>query len=154
MTAAQDAANRPRIATLVLAVGLAVATVAGCGGAAASSGAPAGTTPPVQTAAAAPSVGLDAAAACRQLQNLKSLDYAFGASFSVIQALDAASKSMTVKDLQAFQAAAPAELQQPVTDLIAFWTALSQDPNSVTESDTRLVSATAALGAWLTANCG
>lgn len=129
-------------------------TLMACGGAGASGSAAAPTVPPVLASAAASLAGgAGTAAACRDLNNLKSLDYAFGASFSIMQALDAGSKAQTLKDLQAFQAEAPPEIQSAATDLVAFWTALSTDPNSVTESDTRLVSAAQTLGAWLAANC-
>ena len=139
--------RRLSIPSIALAIGVALAA---CSSGAGSSA----TVPPaLQSAAASLGAGGGSAAVCRDLNNLKSLDYAFGASFSIIQSLDAGSKAQTLKDLQAFQAEAPAELQSSVTDLIAFWTALSNDPNSVTESDPRLVTAAQTLGAWVAANC-
>ena len=147
---------RMRPALMALALTLAGAAVAACGASgpsATSAGGSVSTAPVGASAATSSGTGADMASVCRHLQNLKSLDYAFGASFSIVQALDSASKAMTLKDLQAFAAEAPAELQTAVTDLTAFWTALAADPNSVTESDPRLVGATATLGAWLAAHC-
>ena len=95
----------------------------------------------------------DTAAVCRHLASLKSLDYAFGASFSIVKSLDASGKALTLQHLTEFAAEAPAELQGAVADLIAVWTALAADPNSVTESDPRIASATKALTDWLAANC-
>ena len=151
LVALRTAARRPlaSIAPVTLAL-----TLMACGGAGASGSAAAPTVPPgLASAAASLAGGAGTAAVCRDLNNLKSLDYAFGASFSIMQALDAGSKAQTLKDLQAFQAEAPAEIQTAASDLVAFWTALSADPNSVTESDTRFVSAAQTLGAWLAANC-
>jgi hypothetical protein len=143
-------------AALVLAVGVLLVGIAGCGGGSApsSSNSVAATSAPGQTTAAASSAGGAATAiVCRHLKDLKSLDYAFAANFSILQSLDASSKALTLQHLQAFLAEAPPDLQQAVTDLIAFWTALGQNPTSVTDSDPRLDSATSTLTSWLAKNC-
>jgi len=144
--------RRHTLPVLALVLG---AAFAACSSAGASSSATVPTIPPLlQSAAASFAAGGGSAAVCRDLTNLKTLDYAFGASFSVIQNLDASSKAQTLKDLQAFKAEAPAELQSSVTDLIAFWTALSTNPSSVTETDPRFVTSAQTIAAWAAANCG
>jgi hypothetical protein len=156
MTLADTRHARPiyaRIRFTLLAAAMAIATVA-CGNTPAAQTAPASTPAPQSTDAGVPTAaGGGSAAACRDLKNLKSLDYAFGASFSIIKSLDASGKALTLQHLQAFVAEAPAELQSAVADLAAFWTAMIADPNSVTESDPRLTSATQKLNDWLAANC-
>jgi hypothetical protein len=98
-------------------------------------------------------VTVDTATLCRDLTNLKSLDYAFGASFSIMQSLDASGKALTLQHLTTFAAKAPAELKTAVTDLIAVWTALAADPNSVSSDDARITSATQAITGWISTNC-
>jgi hypothetical protein len=143
--------RRLTLAAVALALS---AAFAACSSAGAGSSAAVSTIPPVlQSAAASFAAGGGSAAVCRDLTNLKTLDNAFGASFSVIQNLDASSKAQTLKDLQAFQAEAPAELQSSVTSLTEFWTALSTDPSSVTETDPRFVTAAQTIAAWAAANC-
>src|SRR5215207_4996260 len=132
--------------------------VAACGPTPGATSGPAATGPAATSvtsteAAATSGAGGDLTAVCRHLTNLKSLDYAFDAPFSVVSSLAAESKAQTLADLQTFRAEAPAELQASVDDLIAVWTELSQSGNSVTETDPRLVGAAATLGAWLPADC-
>ena len=142
-----------RLRFALLAAAMLITTVA-CSNNPAGQTAPASTPAPQSTDAGVPTTaGGGNAATCRDLQNLKSLDYAFGASFSIIKSLDASGKALTLQHLQAFLAEAPPELQSAVTDLAAFWTALIADPNSVTESDPRLTSATQKFNDWLAANC-
>jgi hypothetical protein len=142
---------------MLAALATSAAVFAACGGGgtptiAVATQAPAGTSGPAATTSLGGTV--DTTAVCRDLTNLKSLDYAFGASFSVIKSLDAGAMALTLQHLQTFAAEAPPELQGAVADLIAVWTQLAADPNSVTESDPRIASATQKLTDWLTANCG
>jgi hypothetical protein len=147
---------------VIVGLGLTAAILAGC------SASPAATTrtptsaPTTAATDAAPNEassppagasGTSLAAVCRHLTNLKSMDYAFGQSFSNIAALAAASKQQTITDLQAFVQEAPPEIQPQAAALLAFWTELAASSGSVTESDPRLTQANDALGAWLTANC-
>ena len=134
---------------------LSAAIVAACGGGGTPTIAGA-TQPPTTSGPIATTAGggtTDTAAICRDLTNLKGMDYAFGASFSIVQSLDAGGKALTLQHLQEFATEAPTELQAAVADLIAIWTALAADPNSVTESDPRIASATQVLTDWLAANC-
>ena len=142
-----------RLRLTLLATAMVIVTAA-CGNSPAGQTSPVSTLAPQSTDAGVPTAaGGGSAAACRDLKNLKSLDYAFGASFSIIKSLDASGKALTLQHLEAFVAEAPPELQSAATDLAAFWTALIADPNSVTESDPRLTSATQKLNDWLAANC-
>jgi len=148
-----------RRGSLLLALGLAATILGACSGSPAASNAPAPTTAAsaeAPTDAASPAgggSGATVATVCRHLTNLKSMDYAFGASFSNIAALDDAGKQQTLTDLQAFAQEAPPEIQAAAVGLLAFWTELAANSSSVTESDPRFTQANEALTAWLAANC-
>lgn len=156
MSRSANAPRSTRVASVIALAFSAMLLAAGCGGggtptiATPTQGPAANTAGPVATSAGGTT---DTAALCRHLTNLKSLDYAFGASFSIVKSLDASGKALTIQHLTEFAAEAPAELQSAVADLIAVWTALAADPNSVTESDPRIASATKTLSDWLAANC-
>ena len=147
---------------LVLGLGLTAAVLGACSGSPATTSITQTAAPTAAASEAAPTdaaastgggTGADVATVCRHLTNLKSNDYAFGVSFSNIAALAASSKQQTLTDLQAFVQEAPAEIQPQAVALLAFWTQLAADPNSVQEGDARLTQANDALNAWLTANC-
>ena len=149
-----------RLGGLVLGLGLVAAIVGACGGSPAASTvtqtAPPAATEPAASDAASPAgggSGASLASVCRHLTNLKSMDYAFGVSFSNISALDDASKQNTLANLTTFVGEAPAEIQPQAAALLAFWTELAADSNSVNGDDPRFNEATTALGAWLAANC-
>ena len=156
-----------RVGGLLLGLGMTAAILGACSGSPAATSTT-GTAVPTTaaTTAASEAAPTDAAASsagggsgaslatvCRHLTNLKSMDYAFGVSFSNIAALAASSKQQTLTDLQAFVQEAPAEIQPQAVALLAFWTELAADPNSVKEDDPRLTQANDTLSAWLTANC-
>jgi hypothetical protein len=82
------------------------------------------------------------------------MDDAFGKSFSMIQSLAPSSMARTLDDVSAFAGAAPTDLRPAMNDLVIFWTALTQNPQGVTESDAHWTNANTTLQAWMTANCG
>jgi hypothetical protein len=144
---------------LTAPVALALVVVAACGGGA--------TQPTIQaTPSAAPTSGAtspptssgsgsaDTAKICRDLNTLKSLDYAFGAPFSSVQSLADASKAQTFTDVSGFVSEAPPELQTAANDLLGLWSDLVNNPQSVTESDPRWAEATNSINTWVAANCG
>ena len=158
-----------RLGGLLLGLGLMAAILGACSGSPAATSSTATAAPttaatdaaqtgaPASSDAAASSAGggsgASLASVCRHLTNLKSMDYAFGVSFSNIAALADSSKQQTLSDLQAFVQEAPADIQPQAAALLAFWTELAANSGSVNENDPRLADANDKLGAWLTANC-
>ena len=118
---------------------------------AASQAAPASIAPAASTSSGG---GADVTAACSDLTSLRDMDYAFGKSFSMIQSLAPSSMARTLDDVSAFAGAAPTDLRPAMNDLVIFWTALTQNPQAVTESDVHWTNANTTLQAWMTANCG
>ncbi len=152
----------PRRPGALIAAGLAAVLAAACSGTPAATSGAATSAPTTAATDAAPTDagaspagggGATLASVCRHLTNLKSMDYAFGQSFTNIAALADSSKAQTITDLQAFVQEAPAEIQPQAAALLAFWTELAANSGSVNENDPRLTDATAKLGAWLSANC-
>jgi len=149
-------------ARFTVAAALVLAIAAACGGAAAPT-ASTSTAGPTATAAAttaaalptsaATASGADVTALCRDLENLTSLDYAFGKPFSIVQSLANDSKALTLQHVQDFAASAPPELETAADDLVGLWTDLAADPTSVSESDPRWAEATDSISAWRDANC-
>ena len=118
---------------------------------AASQAAPASIAPAASTSSGG---GADVTAACSDLTSLRDMDYAFGKSFSMIQSLAPSSMARTLDDVSAFAGAAPTDLRPAMNDLVIFWTAMTQNPQAVTESDVHWTNANTTLQAWMTANCG
>lgn len=152
-----------RLGGLLLGLGLMVAILGACSGSPAATSTTATSAPTTAASEAAPTdaagspagggSGASLASVCRHLTNLKSMDDAFGVSFSNIAALADSSKQQTLTDLQAFVQEAPAEIQPQAAALLAFWTELAANSSSVKEDDPRFTQANDALSAWLTANC-
>ena len=137
-----------------LPAALVFAVAAACGGGSSPTTRPTtGATPTVAPAASTPAGGADFTAVCRDLENLHSLDYAYGQSFSIVSTLEDSSKTLTLQHVQDFAAEAPPELSTAANDLVGLWTDLVNDPTSVTESDPRWAEATDSINAWRTANC-
>lgn len=81
------------------------------------------------------------------------MDYAFGEKMSNMRSVDASGRARTLDDVTFFASTAPADLRAAANDLVAVWTDLTRDPNSVHDDDARFASASATIQSWMTANC-